>query len=596
MPISALAADQPPSHSKPGPPRDKPGWNQPLSPDEHILQLLNRITFGPRAGDVDRVRQIGLRAFLDQQLRPGRISDSAVEARLMNLPTLTMSSQELVEKYPAPRQVLQNPNRLTSGLQKRALGGRADISPATQGTGSSLTETMGTPSVGTTRPSEEQMNLAPDQMRSAGGAAQDAAGGSAMVEGPQRVTLELAQEELLRAVYSERQLQEVMVQFWMNHFNIFAPKGADRWLLTSFERDTIRPHALGNFEDLLLATAKSPAMLFYLDNWQSAAPNANLGGRSGPFRGPARFGRRPVRQLDPQSLRPQLRQQAQSKPGVGQRKPGLNENYGRELMELHTLGVSGGYTQKDVIEVARCLTGWSIDRPQQGGGFIFRPQMHDYGQKVVLGHIIPAGGGIEDGLQVVYILAHQPATAHYISLKLCRRFVADDPPDSVVDRAAKTFLKSNGDIRKVLKSILTSREFYSQAAYRAKVKSPLELVASSLRALGAQTEAGPQMVQFMARMGEPMFQYQAPTGFPDRASTWINSSTLLARMKYAMALAANRIRGTKVNWSAFSAEGAGSYDGLLDKLNKDLLEGSLTAQTRQAILARSAAAPEFQRR
>ena len=269
--------------------------------------------------------------------------------------------------------------------------------------------------------------------------------------GPRRIITELGREQLWRAAYSERQLQEVMVQFWMNHFNVYAGKGVDRWLLTSFEHDAIRPHALGNFSQLLTATAQSPAMLFYLDNWLSVAPNAAAGAKG---------------------LRPQAERQ------------GLNENYARELMELHTLGVDGGYTQQDVREVARCLTGWTIDRPRQGGGFIFRPRLHDEGEKIVLGHTIQRSGGAEDGRQVLQILAAHPSTAHYISLKLCRHFVADNPTASVVDHSARTFSKSDGDIRSVLRTILTSREFNLQAAFRAKFKSPFELVASSLRTLG----------------------------------------------------------------------------------------------------------------
>jgi uncharacterized protein (DUF1800 family) len=629
IPLPALAAHQQPPKSRSRAVQEKPRWNQPLTSDERILQLLNRITFGPRPGDVEHVRQIGLNAFLKQQLHPERISDSAVEARLLNLPTLTMTSQELVDNYPPPKPALKQEEGQKvppSNLERSKPGGRAEPSPSAQSEGNSSPDTMTTSKVptsdssplGKTRPSPGEMGPAGEQMTSAESAAKTSAGptggpgarGDQMIQGPQRVIIELAQEELLRAVYSERQLQEVMVQFWMNHFNIFAPKGADRWLVTSFERDTIRPYSMGKFQDLLLATAQSPAMLFYLDNWQSAAPGTTLGalaggpaprrlgsgqGSNGAGRSAA-FNRPPANQRNSQSLRPQQAQQAQGKKSAGGRKPGLNENYGRELMELHTLGVSGGYTQKDVIEVARCLTGWSIDRPQLGGGFVFRPQMHDYGKKVVLGHTIQAGGGMEDGLQVVHILAHQPATAQYISLKLCRRLVADDPPPSVVDRATKAFLKSDGDIRAVLKSILTSPEFFSQAAYRAKVKSPLELVASSMRALGAETEAGPQAVQFIARMGEPMFQYQAPTGFPDRASTWINSGTLLVRMKYAMALAANRIRGTEINWSAWAA-GNGSDPqharlALLDRLNQVLLGGSLTTPTREAILKQAATGPD----
>ena len=254
-------------------------------------------------------------------------------------------------------------------------------------------------------------------------------------------------------------------------------------------------------------------------------------------------------------------------------------------MELHTLGVEGGYTQKDVIEVARCLTGWTIDRPQKGGGFIFRPQMHDFGEKVVLGKKIRAGQGMEDGLQVMHILAHSPSTAHFIALKLCRRFVSDDPPPTIISRASRTFLKTDGDIRQVLKTILTSPEFYSQAAYRSKVKSPLELVVSSVRGLGGQTDASVPLVQMIARMGQPMFQYQAPTGFPDRASTWINSGSLLTRINFATQFAANRIQGTQVDLNGLTHElGGSSQNELVEGLSVRLVGGELAPQTRDVIL------------
>jgi uncharacterized protein (DUF1800 family) len=264
---------------------------------------------------------------------------------------------------------------------------------------------------------------------------------------------------------------------------------------------------------------------------------------------------------------------------------GLNENYAREVMELHTMGVDGGYTQKDVIEVARCLSGWSIDRPQKGGGFIFRPRMHDWSAKEVLGHKIPAGRGVEDGMEVLHLLAHHPATAHFISLKLCRRFVADDPPPALVDRATQKFLKSDGDIRAVLKTILTSKEFYSQAAYRAKVKSPLELVASSVRALGAQTDASVPLLHMIATMGQPMFQYQAPAGFPDRAGTWINSGSLLMRINFATALVANRIPGTQIDFKQLDLGAPGARpEEVVEDLSKRLVGDPLRPETRKAIL------------
>jgi uncharacterized protein (DUF1800 family) len=436
------------------------------------------------------------------------------------------------------------------------------------------------------------------------------------MQGPRRVIMELAQEEVLRAVYSDRQLNEMMVQFWMNHFNIFAPKGADLWLTTSFERDTIRPRALGKFEDLLVATAESPAMLFYLDNWLSATPNPTDAGNPGQrvgkpalplaryqygvwrpfgrFGGMGRMSREPFGQGPfgfPRAQRPGARTQGPGQGGLpknpqNQNRRGLNENYAREVMELHTLGVEGGYTQKDVIEVARCLSGWTIDRPQKGGGFVFRPQMHDFGVKVVLGQTISSGQGMEDGLQIMHMLAHSPSTANFIALKLCRRFVSDDPLPALIARASKTFLKTDGDIRQVLKTILTSAEFYSQAAYRSKVKSPLELVVSSVRGLGGQTDASVPLLQMIARMGQPMFQYQAPTGFPDRASTWINSGSLLTRINFATQFAANRIQGTKVDLNGLTHELAeGSQTELVQKRSTRLVGGELAPQTRDAILA-----------
>jgi len=332
-------------------------------------------------------------------------------------------------------------------------------------------------------------------------------------------------------------------------------------------------------------------MLFYLDNWLSTAPDSTSTSiRKVGFRRAVPMARRIIRPWGPFSVaRPdsfvgpgaaQSNDQQPRSSNVKQRRRGLNENYGRELMELHTVGVNGGYSQQDVIEVARCLTGWTIDRPQQGGHFIFRPRMHDWGEKTVLGHRIPAGQGLEDGLEVIHILAHHPSTAHFISLKLCRRFVADDPPESLVDRASRRFLQGDGDIGAVLKTILTSPEFYSQGAYRAKMKSPVELVASSLRALGGDTDAGLPLLRSIALMGEPLFHYQAPTGFPDRATTWVDSGSLLMRMNFAILLATNRIRGTQVDWKDLvSGEDRSSAEALIQKL-----DGALTRQTRETIL------------
>ena len=531
------------------------GLDQTLDSDTRLLQLLNRITFGPRPGDVERVRQMGIGAFLEQQLRPESLNDAAAEARVASLATLSMSSKDLAQDI----QEMMAEHR---AKQEDASRAPDHSSPAGQGGRNSVERAQG----------------------EAQGGSQD----KAEMLGPRRAVMELVQEQLLRAVHSNRQLQEVLVQLWMKHFNIFAEKGADRWLITSFERDTIRPHALGKFEDLLVATAESPAMLFYLDNWLSAKPGyaGNEGQRIQPgrFSGAGATGSLAQSQQGPGNSPPAA--PIKAKPTANNH--GLNENYARELMELHTLGVDSGYTQKDVIEVARCFTGWTINRPRQGGGFLFNPRMHDTGTKVVLGHKIRAGNGTEDGLAALHILAHHPSTAHFIALKLCRRFLADDPPASVVESASRAFLKSDGDLRVVLKTILNSPEFYSKAAYRAKVKSPFELVASSMRALEADTDAGYRLIQMVARMGQPMFEYQAPTGFPDRAATWINSGTLLARMNFAFAFAANRFPGTAVDWARVggleSKSGGYSAEAVLEKLNQQLLQGSLTHQTREAIL------------
>src|SRR5256884_2841555 len=412
---------------------------------------------------------------------------------------------------------------------------------------------------------------------------------------PQFMTGELQMSRIIRAVYSERQLQEVMVDFWTNHFNVYAAKGADRWLLTSYDRDTIRPHTLGKFYDLLLADAKSPAMLFYLDNFQSVSPNAQLPQqRPGARRGPLASLRM---SNNPQDQRPQQQQQ----------RRGINENYARELMELHTLGVDGGYTQKDVQEVARCFTGWTIIAPRgagaaaqgvmngpmadmrtRAGTFIFRPAVHDNGEKMVLGHKIPAGGGEKDGLMVLDILAHHPATAKFIATKLVRHFVSDDPPPALVERVAQTFLKTDGDIREVLKVIFFSPEFNSADAYRAKVKRPFELAISTVRTLGADTNGGPQMHQWIARMGQPLYGFQTPNGYSDVAENWVNTGALLERMNFALALVSNRIPGTRVDLSRLVTDMSGSKsidkEKLLDRFVTLIVGGDISAQTRATLL------------
>jgi uncharacterized protein (DUF1800 family) len=338
-------------------------------------------------------------------------------------------------------------------------------------------------------------------------------------QGARHVIRELQQAKLLRAVYSRRQLYEVMVDFWSNHFNVFAAKDADRWLVTAYDRDTIRPHALGRFRDLLLATAQSPAMLFYLDNWLSVAERAT-----------------PKRSSSDATLR-----------------RGINENYARELMELHTLGVDGGYTQRDVGEVARCFTGWTIRRTYQQPEFVFESRVHDRGKKLVLGTRIPAGGGIEDGLKIIDLLSRHPSTARFIATKLARRFVNDDPPPSLVDRVGEVFRDSDGDIKETLRAVVNAPEFFSPQAVEAKIKKPLEFVASALRSAGAETDASEHLLRHLERMGEPLFLAEPPTGFPDQGASWTGPDMLLARINFALDLSSNRIPGTRIDTAAPAA-------------------------------------------
>jgi uncharacterized protein (DUF1800 family) len=356
------------------------------------------------------------------------------------------------------------------------------------------------------------------------------------------VSYEAQSGKLLRAVYSDRQLEEVLTDFWFNHFNVYIGKGADRYQITSYERDVIRPHVLGKFKDLLVATAQSPAMLFYLDNWQSEGPDSEAAtghkAQAKPQRrwvnGP--FGPRPVNY-------PSQKPQANGSQQAAKRRSGLNENYARELMELHTLGVNGGYTQKDVTEVARVFTGWTLQEPRDGGGFVFKPKLHEPGTKTVLGHKIKENGE-KEGLQVLDILGHHPSTAHFISLKLAKRFVADDPPPALLDAMAKTFRKTDGDLREVMRTMLQSQEFWASKSYRAKVKTPLEYVVSALRATDADVTETQPLLNQLNTMGMPIYGMQPPTGYSMSAETWINSAALLDRMNFALSLANNKIGGT----------------------------------------------------
>ena len=523
-----------------------------LEPDERaVVHVLNRATFGPRPGDAMAVASLGIAHYLDLQLHPDRVDDSVLEARLAAMPTLSATPRAIADEYVKP-----------ADMERRRR--QAEVAAA---------------------------NAA--SMASGGGAASTAAAARPpepdVFKREREVLSELNAQKILRAVYSERQLQEVLVDFWFNHFNVFVGKGADRLYVAEYENSVLRPRVFGTFRSLLGAVAESPAMLFYLDNWLSTDPN-------GLHPAPAArltAGRRAGRPL-PVSRPPVKPAQARS---------GLNENYARELMELHTLGVDGGYTQRDVTEVARCFTGWTIAGPNNGGGFSFDPRRHDEGEKVVLGHVIRAGGGKSDGDRVLDILASHPSTARFVATKLVRRFVADDPPGSLVERAAARFRETHGDLREVVRTILMSGEFASPGTYASKVKTPLEFVVSALRATSARVDNPAPAVNALRVLGMPVYGCQPPTGYADRADAWAAAGTLLERMSFAAALSANRLPGIFVDLPSL----AGSAESAVDRARlAHVLIGPDQTPATIAILARQSSirdevalalgSPDFQRR
>ncbi len=642
--------------------KDKPASS--ASDQRRALHALNRLSFGPRPGDVQRVMAIGVDKWIDLQLHPEKIDDSALEARLEPFRATRLGSREIAMEFPDGAEINQVMNgkrpmpsdaalrmvyqvQIDRQQEKKQRSEAAKNSPAlsmmpsdtnasldhsAMNTGSPTNENAdpnakSSPENGDAaspaalpvkmtaeekeeaRRREEQLytdlevqqlpGIPPDQrfnkilgMSPAaqlaladtlrGGKGQDFLDG---LPPKQRETLlalnnpagvvpsELAQAKLLRAIYSERQLQEVMTDFWFNHFNVFADKGPDRLLIASYERDVIRPRALSKFEDLLVATAKSPAMLFYLDNWMSVGPNSpqalGIPAHPGPYARPPR-------------------------PNKGKRPSGLNENYGRELLELHTLSVNGGYSQHDVTEVAKVFTGWTIDKPNEGGGFKFEPRMHEPGPKFVLGRRIkPKGEG--EGLELLHRLATSPQTAHFISLKLAERFVSDDPPPALVDHMAKTFLKKKGDIREVLTVLFQSPEFWDDGTYRAKVKTPLEFVASAVRATGAEVDDALPLTRQLNNMGMPLYGAQPPTGYSMKAETWVSSSALLNRMNFALALSSGKIKGVKLDVAQFAGSNpqnslAADSIGTLSALELSLLDGGVSKQTHDSITAQIAGA------
>jgi uncharacterized protein (DUF1800 family) len=391
-----------------------------------------------------------------------------------------------------------------------------------------------------------------------------------------RLASEFADLAVVRAALSERQLYEIMVDFWTNHFNVYFAKGADRFLTPDYLEHTIRPRAMGKFEELLIATAKSPAMLFYLDNWESVAPGSvpsALRLRARPI-----FGPRPGR-LGP--MRDPARQDSVRRRALERIPKGINENYARELLELHTLGVDGGYTQQDVVDVARIFTGWSIERPQQGGDFEFHDWAHDRGEKLVLRVRFEGGHDMDEGIRLLKLLANHPATMHHVSRKLCQRFVNDDPPDGCVDDAVAAWKRSSGDMREVLRAIFHGPDFWAAANVRAKVKTPLEFVVSAARAVAAEPDTSPRLAQVVARLGEPLYLHVAPDGYPEREAAWVNSGALLDRMNAAVALASGKLPGVTVVLDSIVS--AGDADQLIGVVNEKILGGTMSENTKQVL-------------
>src|SRR5882724_5936648 len=496
-----------------------------MTADQRVAHVLSRLTFGARPGDFERVKAMGVEAFINQQLDPDSIDNSSVIAKLRKLPTLGMATPVIIEQYTPPKPVV-SPLPTVARTAENSTAQTPNLINQNQDAGKM-----------SAMQNEMQMDAKKDDAAKMPAVPAASPKPTPPPKNPQMVVTELQRAKLLRAVYSDQQLYELMVDFWENHFSIFANKDDDRYLLTGYDRETIRPFALARFRDLLGATAHSPAMLFYLDNWRSSVPR--------PY--PAR-GDKPA--------------------GVD---GGFNENYARELMELHTLGVDGGYTQKDVQEIARCFSGWTIQKPNGEGLFLYRPGLHDDGEKIVLGHKILPGGGIADGERVLDILATHPATARFIATKLARRFISDDPPQSVIDRAAAVFLKTDGSIRETLRAIITSPEFFSTSAYRAKVRSPLEYVAAAMRATAAETDGDRPVLDLIGRMGQPLFGRITPDGYSDRAEQWLSSGAMVVRLNFANALATNRIKGTTIDSTKL-------LNGI-DQANKDAVTVRLISLT-----------------
>jgi uncharacterized protein (DUF1800 family) len=572
---------------------------KPLTENQKISHVLNRLGFGARPGDIARVKALGLSKYIEQQLNATGSDNAEVAARLKNLEVLNMETAEIFARYP-------NGGALLRQLEGRGVVNRNAAQNAN-------------PAMPNGEANEDEMRTRQQKIREYQQKYD--------LRPPAQITQQMQASRIVRAVYSENQLHEAMVDFWLNHFNVYAGKAAVRWFIPSYERDVIRRNALGNFKDLVKGTAQHPAMLFYLDNFQSVSPNAQANGNNRQnqrLQRALRTGQIPPRMRENLKKRgltdEQIQQRIKQAQATGEnpqqpKRPknqrGINENYARELMELHTLGVDGGYTQKDIVEVARSFTGWTIADPRgyrsaaandikgvesrqlnrlqrqigvpediESGEFYFNEKWHDGSEKIVLGNKINEGG-MKDGLKVIDVLAAHPSTAKHIAKKLAVKFVSDNPSEALVGRVAQTFQKSSGDIKATLRALFNDKEFFAPENYRAKIKTPFELLASSLRALDADVKTSPALVGLLGKMGEPLYGYIAPTGYPDTAEDWVNTGALLERMNFAVALASNRIPQTKVNLKKYEAA---SKQEILNKAVGDLLEGEISASTRSMLL------------
>lgn len=529
----ACAGNPHPQSSQAAKPLQLPWAEAGLTRREAAAHLLSRFSYGARPGEVDAVAALGPEVWLERQLA-ARSPEPALRARLAAYPALDLSSSQLVCAYPADGTVRNEAKK--DGL---------------------IPDDKDKPKLNPALGEDYEKQLRTDL----------AAYSEKKGYHPQREILDqLSAQKLVRAVYAENQLEEVMTDFWFNHFNVSWTNDRTRPYLLPFERDAIRPNALGRFRTLLGATAHQPAMLVYLDNAQSVAPG---GART-------TFGDEIERTQKAKPASNVKRSSASSNPVPPKPTPGINENYARELMELHTLGVDGGYSQTDVIEVARAFTGWTVmpvdpgaaggiaqrmekERKIGGGAFrrqgefLFRADQHDAGPKVILGQQLPVGRGIEDGEEVLDLLADHPATARYLAYQLAVRFVSDHPSPQLVDRLAGVYRQSGGDIRRIVRAVAESPEFWSSEARGSKVKSPFELAASALRALGADIQVPKKTLDWIAKLGEPLYSYQPPTGYPDRNEAWMSSGTLLSRLNFGLQLASGKVAGVKVDLAALTA-------------------------------------------